>query len=289
MRRLHRLAGFNLDSDLDGDWLRGFSLGDGVSPKSAQRPPRALFGVDKELLVYGGPGELGGVSYDVECRRTGPDFLISVKGAATLRVSADGASIERLQAHTAPTSLDVEVALGPGLLLALALNGVFCLHAGAVLVSGRIMAFVGASGAGKSTLSRELPRLDASIERAADDILPFSAGAQGAEARPSFPQPRLSPTEQYGTGRPERIPIEAVYVLGEPTGGEVRLEPLSRREAALALVKHTMAARLFDEALTAQHLELCATLARGARIARLSYPRTLSALPRVLEAVSVRS
>jgi hypothetical protein len=62
---------------------------------------------------------------------------------------------------------------------------------------------------------------------------------------------------------------------------EIKIRRLGHREASLALVRHTVAARLFDKDLLAQHLHFCAQATQMVNVYELSYPHNLELLPSV--------
>ena len=63
------------------------------------------------------------------------------------------------------------------------------------------------------------------------------------------------------------------------------LEPLDGYAAVLALVRHTVAARLFTAELLRQHVDACARLAASADVVRLRYPHRHEALAQVKAAL----
>ena len=82
------------------------------------------------------------------------------------------------------------------------------------------------------------------------------------------------------------MPVRALYLLADSgRGGAVSAERVSRREATLALARHSVASRLFDRDLLARHLEFCAQAAALIPVRRLSYPREYALLPRVREVI----
>lgn len=180
----------------------------------------------------------------------------------------------------------MELLLGPGLILALSLQRTFCLHASAVAFRGQALVFLGASGAGKSTLAAALAGMDGGRwQRLADDVLPVRLeDVAGAVALPEFPQLKLAPAEQYVArdGRPERLPIAAIYVLAETATG-VSGTDLAPRNAVAALTAHSLSTRLFAPALTARHLAFCAGLVEALPVRTLAYPRRLDVLPVVAD------
>lgn len=179
---------------------------------------------------------------------------------------------------------------GPVEVLARAMCGQFCLHASAIHVAGRgVVAFVGESGAGKSTLARLIHEDGGgSWPRVADDVLPVSLGTSGVEVDPAFPQPKLSPEEQYRCDQgPQRLPLIALYRLGPPSDGEAVQSVRARPYEALAIVAgNTMAARLFDGYLLERHLAFSAAVAATVFPRTLTYPRVASIAPRVVAVIA---
>jgi hypothetical protein len=183
----------------------------------------------------------------------------------------------------------VEAMLGPALTLALAQRDVWCWHASAVLIDGRAVAFLGESGQGKSTLARWLNQQNRETwQRIGDDILPVAAAEDGVDVLPHFPQLKVAADKQPSLGLPERIPLAAVYVLGRPAHGtetEIAINPLSAQEGALALVRHTVASRLFDADLLTKQLDFCVQAAADIPLRQLIYPLRAEALPLVEQAL----
>jgi hypothetical protein len=179
------------------------------------------------------------------------------------------------------------MALGPPPILALALQGVTCLHAGAVATEHGVVAFVGRSGAGKSTLADFLQRHESGWSRCADDILAVALGNGGVDALLQFPQLKLDRDEQWCPPKPERLPLLAFYVLGDdpPEAENIVLRPLSPRESTAELVSHTVAWTLFAPDLLTRHLEFCASAAQAVPVRELSYPKRIELLPEVGEAI----
>src|SRR5262249_51652752 len=111
----------------------------------------------------------------------GTEFLIDRAGGS---VSAAGAS-------RSPGELAWYL-LGPILAFVLSLRRVTCLHASAVAIRGRAVAFVGPSGAGKSTLAAALAQRGFSV--LSDDLLALSAQGDTLLAHPGVPWLRLRRT-----------------------------------------------------------------------------------------------
>lgn len=235
-------------------------------------------------------------------------YAIDLDGGPSFRVTADGRDITLV--HPCPIALDdpflSQVILGPALLLALALHGTFALHASAVAIGGRAAVFLGDSGAGKSTLAAALGSRGGGWQRLADDVLPVALDADDiAVALPEYPQLKLPPEAQYvaGGGRPERVPIAALYLLdmspddaSAPTtaptatpitsASAVTCEPITGSQALTTLIAHTIASRLFAPDLAARHFAFCAAVASAVPMKRLSYPRRFDAFDAVAAAVA---
>jgi hypothetical protein len=208
------------------------------------------------------------------CLRGDHGYLLQSSPGPTLWVSADGSEI--VQAETTDersTEVSSELLFGPAMLLALALRGVFALHASAVRCGDRVIAFVGHSGAGKSTLASLLHEPRAGWERVADDILPFALPDGVPMARPRFPQLKLSVDQQWDHTRPESLRLAAVYRLATPSAGNPRIVPLQGGASVAALAAHSVASSLFGLDLLRHHLEALATAAGVLEVADLHYPR----------------
>lgn len=167
-------------------------------------------------------------------------------------------------------------------------RGMLPLHANAIALDKRAIAFAGNSGAGKSTLAAAFH--DHGSRLLSDDICvvtPREAG--GFDAQPGIPRVRLWRDALERSGRiasdhdaayagadkfvvriedghaDAAIPLAAIYILDDKrkSAPELAIEPLSGAEAAHALVtnvyRHRYAAITGDPA---------AMLAQGARLAR---------------------
>ncbi len=230
------------------------------------------------------------------CTTDPAGFHLEIEGAGRFFVAADGRGAAVVApAPGAPAALLVEVALGPLLILALALGGIFCLHASAVAVGGgdappRAVAFLGPSGSGKSTLAASLAGAGSVLGHLADDVLPVRADAGGLEVRARFPQLKLPPDRQPAAGAPESLRLAALFLLAPSEDsragrGALRLEELASRDAALAFVRHTAAARLFTPALLDRHLDAAAAVAGRLPVCRLTYPWLGRPVPGLAEAL----
>jgi hypothetical protein len=274
--RLVRLAGRDIALQPPVDILRDFSCG--RSPQS-QAVDLQLDPSHAGQLLFRGRAWVAGAFKDVECHDCGSFVRVSVHGAAAVAVSADGGAVCCLETAPGSDRGEVEeVVAGPGVIFALALQGVFCLHASAVRIGEGVVAFLGPSGSGKSTLAHGLAAApSAVVSRVADDITAVEHDGARAVALPHMLQPKLDPGLQPRLSQPERLPLAAAAVLATPddAGGApdtVVVEALATAEGVVALMRHTMVAALFPPRLRRSHLEVCAAIAEEMPICTLRYP-----------------
>lgn len=211
---------------------------------------------------------------------TDDSVWIEIPNAGTFRISTGGSAIQQVNGFLGSSlSTQNEAILGAPLVYALALQGVWCLHASAVEINGSIMVFLGESGAGKSTLAAFLAQ-QPGARLVSDDILPIQLLNSELFALPHFPQLKLPANSQPALVLPAQLPISKVYLLREEPA--IAIESLLPSQSALTLISHTVAARLFDEQLLSKHFDICSQLPGYVQVSYLSYPRIYSQLPNVV-------
>jgi len=282
----YRLAGYDVVLNQPLAELAAFRL-PGAPGAALLQPPTKESGWLQEAegarLVYQGPGWLGSRWRGFHCTAGSHGYRLSVDEVGTFAIAPDGRAAYQLTGDPAVTpGALLETLLGPILILALALQGTWCLHAGAALYQGKALLFLGESGAGKSTLAASLVE-DALWQRLSDDVLPVGLTDRGGvEARPRYPQLKLAPDEQPSLKAGERLPIAAVYVIEpRPSGEQPAIQTLNRQDAALSLVRHTVSALLFGPHLLQQHLDFGVEAAAQIPVRRLSIPRQMERLPEI--------
>jgi len=263
---------------LADEWLwSDLALGDEATraPRPALPPLGArVRGPWRRVLASS--GEVGGRELRIGVERNAHgDRRLAFEDGERYWIGCAGDRIRRLAgggARPAPERL-VERALGAPLALALALRGVHLLHASAVAGPRGALALVGESGAGKSTLAAAAEASSGSgLERLADDILPVRLGGE-PRALPSYPQLKLAEGRRRPPGnRSPVLPLAALIEIehgaGHAAPGLVRLPPAA---AVAALVRATVAARLFDEELLAGHFEAAAATVAVLPVYRLRF------------------
>jgi hypothetical protein len=224
-------------------------------------------------------------------------------------VSADGSSVAcGLLENATPESFQTYL-LGPVLSFALVRQGYEPLHATAVIVDGKGVAFFGRCGDGKSTLAASFLRAghqiltdDLLLIRDLDGVL---CGFPGPARIKLFPEvaERFQPLKTAGTRmNPEAqklivpldqhevsegpVPMHGFFVLdrpGDDTTG-VSVAPLSASESLLEIVGAAFNVRLRSpDRLTRQFL--AAGQWSRLPVRRLTYPRVLAALDEVRQIV----
>lgn len=186
---------------------------------------------------------------------------------------------------------------GPILGVLLRLRGITCLHASAVAIDDRCVAFVGSEGAGKSTTAAAFARADFSV--VSDDIVALAEREGTFQVLPAYPHlciwpetvealfgsPNALPkfTQEWEKRRlalgvadgnrfeSRTLPLGAIYLLGSRiSGGVPGVETLRPQPAHLALLTNTYGSNILDSRLRAQEFSLVARLVASVPIRQLT-------------------
>lgn len=235
-----------------------------------------------------------------EIRLRWPDVCeMSIRSGAEIVVCADAdCEVSHLR----------HLVSGIGLGLALYQRGVFTLHAGAVSIGGRAIAFAGPKGAGKSTLVAALSARGHAL--LSDDVVALDLPADGApRVRIGAPNMNLWPDSAAAAGYdltrlsricahspklvgtvadgqpPEPVPLGAiVFLSGEE--GLAQCERLSPLDAFPQLVGHTHAFRWVERSHDLRHhLSQCHAVLSQVPVFRLARGRSLDSLPSLVQEV----
>lgn len=157
------------------------------------------------------------------------------------------------------------------------------LHANAVVIGGKAVAFMGHSGAGKSTIAAWFH--DRGFTVLADDVCVVTEPAGHPIAHPGIPRLRLwrealeasgrridsfdtsfDDMDKYdvptGDGLLEAVPLHHVYILGRADDGDAGIERMRGSAAVEVLVANTYRGAYVPRmGLTGRHLMACAALA----------------------------
>jgi len=232
------------------------------------------------------------------------EFLVSADGHDIRYHRHPGASVESLSAYL----------LGQVLSHSLLAFGVEPLHGTVVVVDGRAIGFLGDCGYGKSTLGAAFLRLGFPV--LTDDLVVLQRTTSGYAVHPGMPRIKLFPSvarrvlrfgrpaSRLNDGTSKQIlpladgqayrsaaPLAALYVLGEPGSAPhrsavgIEVTPLSAGAAFLELVRNSFNTAVLDRGRLARWFRFASRVTAAVPLRRLTYPRSLSKLPAVCEAV----
>jgi hypothetical protein len=183
--------------------------------------------------------------------------------------------------------------VGPVLGLLLRLRGVVCLHASAVAIGDRAVAFVGSEGAGKSTTAAALAQRGHAV--ISDDVAALVEQEGRFSVLPAYPHlslwpdsvemlygpdktlPSLSPdwgkhllslTANHLKFEHRSLPLGAIFVLGE-RGADPQvpsLDSMRHQEGLLSLVANSFATNLLDPDMRAREFSLLGRVLSAVRI-----------------------
>lgn len=249
--------------------------------------------------------------YHYACLEDGSSY-VRWSGLGEFLVASDGRHITCRRAPEALLESFQVYLLGQALSFALVKSGFEPLHATAVAVGGEAIAFLGESGFGKSSLAACF--LAAGHSLLTDDLLLIRPGASGFEAYPGPARIKLIPDVAHyflgdaATGVPMNpetnklvIPLDqrqscstplhlaAIYALAPPhetsQTQHVLIEVLSLREAFLAMVGNTFNYLVVDPDRLQRQVGETTRLVKAVQVKKLYYPRGLSQLPELREAI----
>ena len=233
------------------------------------------------------------------------EFLVSADGRRIACRPSNGISRETFQTYLVSQALS----------FALLKQGIEPLHATVVVWNGRAVAFLGDCGYGKSSLGAAF--LCAGHRVLTDDLLVVRERAepgQGFLAYPGPPRIKLYPKMTASLFRHQfasvplnprtrkqviplnalqssqaPVPLRAIFVLRPPSrrrqSDRVTIRRLSQRRAMLQLITNTFNHMVEDPDRLSRQFIQAGRLSRTVPVKSLSYPRDLSRLPAVLEAI----
>jgi hypothetical protein len=230
------------------------------------------------------------------------EFLIDADGRRIWCGWLGAASLESLQVYL----------LGQALSFALVKQGYEPLHATSVVIDGQAIAFLGSSGFGKSSLAASF--LADGHRLLTDDMLLLTRTDGDYQAQPGpsriklFPKmarrflegtasavPMNSETEKLvlplsaDHRHPDAAPLRVLYALSAPREvrrkQRIQITSLTPRETFIELVRGTFNYLITgSERIERQYAE-CLGVASRVSARRISYPRVLSLLPSVRQAI----
>ncbi len=245
----------------------------------------------------------------LEYHRTGGGYLLRYPGRADFHLAADGWDIQAWPVPGASEATLLHLYRNQVRPLALSRQGRLVLHASAVDLGGRGIAFGGPSGHGKSTLAAAFARQGAGF--LCDDGLLLDVEDSAIRVEPADPSLRLwedslealaippetlaPPLDYTPKGRllagavlphcTEPRPLAALFLLGDDEA-DTRIQPVPPAEALRALLRLITVLDRDARDVLAAHFEALSRMVRQVEVLRLAYPRRYEALPGVLGAVA---
>lgn len=279
----YSIGGHRVVFDSDVSTLREFSEG-----HATLRYSELLHGLPAPLelnsknarIQYEGEAPFAGAMREIRCWTRQNNYQFDLEGVPVCRIDLDKKHIRLLTDDSFDSRLNLELATGPALMIALAARGIYGLHAGAILADQGAIAFIAESGVGKSTLSA-----DGGVDwvQLCDDIMPLeqrmNTTGEGDEfLLHDFPQLKL-PNTTSSTRPRGQIKLAALVRLRAQPSQEIQFSRLEKSEALLQIVRHTVAAKLFNKPMMKHHVRFAKRLSKAVPVIELSYPRDLAKLP----------
>jgi hypothetical protein len=204
--------------------------------------------------------------------------------------------------------------VGPVLGFVLRMRGICCLHASAVSIGQKIIAFAGPPHAGKSTTAAAFATLGYSV--VSDDIVAIVEKDQVFMVRPGYPRlclwpdvtaglfgserlPRIIPnvdqwdkryldltSDKHGF-QVESLPLAAIYLLnGRSSDADCpKVEAITTHDALVKLAANTYMNYLLDRDLRSQEFQLLSRMVSGLPIRRVTPHTDQANLPKLCETI----
>ncbi|HYL84949.1 MAG TPA: serine/threonine protein kinase [Candidatus Angelobacter sp.] len=264
----------------------------GVSPYSESKTPSG-----SEALTYESPyrDEAGNPAL---CIWRSPDGLylrLAYFDGTQFWLERQGKEIWAVWPEASSLEDACSYLLGPVFGILLRIRGVTCLHASAVVLNGRAVAFVGPEGAGKSTTAAAFACEGHAV--LSDDVVALNETASEFLVVPAYPhlclwpesvamlygspdalppfskgweKQRLSLDDRETRFEARTLPLGAIYFLGERRSKEAPSVELVRPQAALlSLVADSFASRTLDREMRAREFEVLGRLVTRVPVRRV--------------------
>jgi len=208
--------------------------------------------------------------------RSGDRAQLDIGGVPSCQIDFSQLHIHILNHQSLGTGLNLELIMGPALVLLQAQCQTYCMHAGAVDTPVGRIGIIAESGAGKSTLSRHV---DKHWSQVSDDILPLSINEAEKliNVLPDFPQLKLANNLVVDSPKKNQ-PLDYLLRISPEPSESIGFTELSRRPAMLQVVRHTVAAKLFDSSILRQHAHFAKRVSSFVPMIEISYPRDIDQL-----------
>ncbi|HEX6902241.1 MAG TPA: hypothetical protein VF789_21165 [Thermoanaerobaculia bacterium] len=305
-----RLFGLNLASDFP--FSHHLAEGDGEPDLTFTLTPRPLLSGPwrNTAPVYVSPYRMPDGESVFHLYRIDGYEILNFPGTADFFLQED-----RIACHVLEPDLVELRLLGPVLSYCLERRGLPTLHASAVAVDGRAVAFLSRQGGGKTGLAAALMRAGRPL--LTDDVLPVEDRQGTFFARPGYPQMRMWPDEAawfldrweelplvhpqvtkrrisvgpggFGEFLDASLPLAGLYIPERRPDGPVEIVDVPPRDALIELVRYSFSPHLVEAAgLQPFRFDLFARLVQKVPVRRLRYPAGFERLAEVAEVVAGR-
>lgn len=245
-------------------------------PYLIEGDPRMVFNRRNAKRYYQGQARFDNRDRNVTYWRRRGVSQIDIDDEPICQIDFAKQRIHLLNDRSFDNRVNLEVVTGPALVLLLAEQDIYCLHAGAINTSAGNIAFIAESGSGKSTLSANV---DKNWSQLSDDILPLQLNRpdRTVELMTNFPQLKL---DGASIVQPDmtRQKLDFIIRINQKPNAEVQLKEVSRADGLLQVIRHTVAARLFGQTLMKRHAKFSKRVSGRVPILELSYPRDITQL-----------
>ncbi len=235
----------------------------------------------------------------------GTEFVVDRYGSQIWAIWSDELTVEDTATYL----------LGPILGWVLRLRGVTCLHASAVAVENKVVAFLGDAGAGKSTTAAAFAQQGYPI--LSDDVLALVDRESSFWVQPAYPRvrlwsesvvalygnveklPRIVPShptwdkryldlsQQGYQFQNSPLPLAAIYLLNyrSEEEGVPKLESPSSRSALISLIANTYGSYLLDKSMRSQEFQLLGRLIKSVTVRQVTPHKNPAYIPQLIETI----
>lgn len=234
-------------------------------------------------VCYQGHAPFGDRLREVTYRRRKHNASIELDGELVCEIDFSHNHIHLVRDGGFTDLLNVELVTGPAMIIVMASLKTYCLHASAVATPVGNLVFIGESGVGKSTLAWQAGE---AWQQTADDIIPvlYEKGRSGVRLSADFPQLKLENAKAPGDVNSEGNIDFILRIRPEPSN-TIEFRKLSKAEAMLQFVRHTVGAKLFDAPMMKRHTKFANYVVNKVVFIELSYPRDLLGLTDLREEI----
>jgi hypothetical protein len=287
---LYKLAGRYLASDFELVGLDKF-LDEGDEESTLAR--EALIEVEPRLVMlneanaqsrFYGDIVLNGKEQLMQCWSADDLLQIDIAGNPLCQIDSKSNSICFLDIVDASKPDTLEIAIGAALISLCAREDLFFLHASAAKTPFGVALFMAESGVGKSTLARHV---DDNWHQLADDIVPLSVFNNQVRLHTDYPQLKLADNSIENYSDYNNAKVDVIFQLQREPTEEIIFEELDGVEGMLAVIRHSVSTRLFDEDLLQTHMAFASLVTNKVPVIKLSYPRNLQQLEDLQDAITV--